>query len=260
METGVLLSWGCLTDRGLRRERNEDSFIAADPLFAVADGMGGHEAGEIASGICVRTLAEVDLEPDTSRPAAASGLQDALEQADRRIRQATGSRAGTTVSGVVLVAEQGQPYWLVFNIGDSRTYALSGGKFSQLTVDHSEVQELVDAGQLTAEAAALYPRRHVLTRALGAGESCSADFQLIPVRAGDRILMCSDGLSGEVPAEDIERILAAVTDPQEAAGALVRAALDAGGSDNVTAVVVDAQAGPRATPATAPQVSSADAG
>ena len=257
-EAGIVLSWGCLTDRGLRRERNEDSFLAADPLFAVADGMGGHEAGETASGICVRTLAKVDLQPDAGRAAAASDLQEALEQADGLIRQATGSRAGTTVSGVALVAEQGHPYWLVFNIGDSRTYALRAGEFSQLTVDHSEVQELVDGGQLTAAAAAIHPRRHVLTRALGAGERASADFQLIPAHAGDRILVCSDGLSGELAAADLQQILARATDPQEAAEALVRAALHAGGSDNVTAVVVDAGTGPRAAEPAPARISSAD--
>ncbi|HEY8295664.1 MAG TPA: protein phosphatase 2C domain-containing protein, partial [Micrococcaceae bacterium] len=132
----MMLSAGCRTDRGLRRERNEDSFLVADPLFAVADGMGGHEAGEIASGICVRTLAESSRQVPLTRTGAASDLQDALERADRRIREATGSRAGTTVSGVALVTEQGLSYWLVFNIGDSRTYLLSGGEFSQLSVDH----------------------------------------------------------------------------------------------------------------------------
>ncbi|HEY8296027.1 MAG TPA: serine/threonine-protein phosphatase, partial [Micrococcaceae bacterium] len=130
------------------------------------------------------------------------------------------------------------------------------------SVDHSEVQELVDGGQLTAAAAAVHPRRHVLTRALGAGESSQADFWLTPVHAGDRILICSDGLSGDVPDAEIEQILGSVRDPQEAAEALVSTALAAGGSDNVTAVVVDADRGTGSAEAraAAAQISSADGG
>lgn len=234
------LNCGYGTDRGLRREMNEDSFIAADPVFAVADGMGGHEAGEIASGICVRTLSEIPQLATGERDATAAVVQQYLLEADAGIREATGSRAGTTLSGVVVVEQSGVPYWLVLNIGDSRTYRLSQGKLSQVSVDHSEVQELVDAGEITKAEAAVHPRRHVVTRALGTGDETEADYWLLPVEEGDRILVCSDGLNGELDDEQISRILVAETDPQAAVDELIQAALRSGGRDNVTCIVVDA--------------------
>jgi len=234
------LNCGYGTDRGLRREMNEDSYIAADPVFAVADGMGGHEAGEIASGICVRTLAGIPQLATGERDATAAGLQQYLVQADADIREATGSRAGTTLTGVVVVEQRGVPYWLVMNIGDSRTYRLSQGTLSQVSVDHSEVQELVDAGEITKAEAAVHPRRHVVTRALGTGDETEADYWLLPVEEGDRMLVCSDGLNGELDDEQIAGILAGEPDPQAAVDQLIQAALRSGGRDNVTCIVVDA--------------------
>ncbi|WP_426976636.1 PP2C family protein-serine/threonine phosphatase [Pseudarthrobacter sp. O4] len=240
------LSCGYGTDRGLRREMNEDSFIAADPVFAVADGMGGHEAGEIASGICVRTLAGIPQLASGGRDATAGVVQEYLLLADASIREATGSRAGTTLSGVVVVEQLGIPYWLVVNIGDSRTYRLSQGTFSQVSVDHSEVQELVDAGQISRAEAAVHPRRHVVTRALGAGDETGADYWLLPVEEGDRILVCSDGLNGELDDGQIAAILGSEADPQAAVDELIQAALGSGGRDNVTCIVVDASNVPAA--------------
>ncbi len=240
-ESGFGLSYGYGTDRGLRRELNEDSFIASDPVFAVADGMGGHEAGEIASGLCVRTLGGYPQLASGIRTATAAELQECLLAADARIRSATGARAGTTLSGVVVVEQLGLPYWLVMNIGDSRTYRLSQGGFAQISVDHSEVQEMVDAGSITAEEAIVHPRRHVVTRALGTGDETEADFWLLPIHEGDRILVCSDGLTGELNDEHIFRILSTVGHPQDAVDALIQAALRSGGRDNVTVVVVDAK-------------------
>ena len=240
-ESGFGLSYGYGTDRGLRRELNEDSFIASDPVFAVADGMGGHEAGEIASGLCVRTLGSYPQLASGVRTATAAEVQDCLLAADGRIRSATGARAGTTLSGVVVVEQMGLPYWLVMNIGDSRTYLLSQGEFAQVSVDHSEVQEMVDAGSITAEEANVHPRRHVVTRALGTGDETEADFWLLPIHEGDRILVCSDGLTGELNDEYIFRILSTVGHPQDAVDALIQAALRSGGRDNVTVVVVDAK-------------------
>lgn len=237
---GLRLRCGYGTDRGLRREMNEDSFIASDPVFAVADGMGGHEAGEIASGICVRTLAQLPQLASGERDATAGVVQEYLLMADESIREATGSRAGTTLSGVVVVEQMGVPYWLVLNIGDSRTYRLSQGKLSQVSVDHSEVQELVDAGEITGAQAAVHPRRHVVTRALGTGHDSEADYWLLPVEEGDRILVCSDGLNGELSDDQITRILRSEADPQSAVDGLIQAALRSGGRDNVTCVVVDA--------------------
>ncbi|WP_026553910.1 PP2C family protein-serine/threonine phosphatase [Arthrobacter sp. 35W] len=238
--TGIRLGCGYNTDRGLRRELNEDSFLASDPVFAVADGMGGHEAGEVASRECIATLGQSAALASGSRSATASDLQEVLRQADARIRALTDSRAGTTVSGVVLVEERGVPYWLVFNVGDSRTYRLSQGRFEQISVDHSEVQELVDGGFITAAEALVHPRRHVVTRALGAGDNTEADFWLMPVEEGDRLLVCSDGLTGEVGDEAIHRMLSTIAHPQDAVDALIHAALRHGGRDNVTVIIVDA--------------------
>ena len=237
---GLRLRCGYGTDRGLRREVNEDSFIATDPVFAVADGMGGHEAGDIASGICVRTLAELPQVKTGVRDATAALLQEYVLMADAGIRHATGSRAGTTLSGVVVVEEMDGPYWLVLNIGDSRTYRYNHGKLTQVSVDHSEVQELFDAGHITEAEAAVYPRRHVVTRALGTGDDSEADYWLLPLEDGDRMLVCSDGLNGELSDEQIAGILNSEADPQSAVDLLIQAALLSGGRDNITAIVVDA--------------------
>ncbi|WDF34309.1 protein phosphatase 2C domain-containing protein [Arthrobacter agilis] len=238
------LAVGFGTDRGLRRELNEDSFIALQPVFAVADGMGGHEAGEVASSICVRTLAASGIIGTRTPPFTAGDLEELIREADHRIRSEADGHAGTTLTGVVLVEESGAPHWLFFNVGDSRTYRLSNGTFGQISVDHSEVQELVDTGRITEEQARTHPRRHVVTRALGTGDDAEADFWLMPVEEGDRLLLCSDGLSGEITDEGICTILSTVEDPQEASDELIAAALRSGARDNVTVIVVDATAAP----------------
>jgi protein phosphatase len=240
-EPGFRLSYGYGTDRGLSRELNEDSLIARDPVFAVADGMGGHEAGEIASGLCVRTLARMPQLAPGVRSANPVALQTCVLAADSEIRNATGGRAGTTLAGVVVAEHMGFPYWLVMNIGDSRTYRLCGGDFTQISVDHSEVQELVEAGRITPEEATVHPHRNVVTRALGTGGENEADFWLLPMQDGDRMLVCSDGLTGELSDEDMYRILSTVEEPQDAVDALIQEALLSGGRDNVTAIVVDAR-------------------
>ncbi|NUS37305.1 MAG: serine/threonine-protein phosphatase [Pseudarthrobacter sp.] len=258
---GLSLTYGYGTDRGLRRELNEDSYIASDPVFAVADGMGGHEAGEIASGLCVRTLAAMPQLATGERSITASVLQQYLVRADTSIREATGARAGTTLTGAVVVEQMGMPYWLVMNIGDSRTYRLSQGQLEQISVDHSEVQELVDAGEITAQEATVHPRRHVVTRALGTGDETEADYWLLPVEEGDRLLVCSDGLTGELSDDEILLILGTVAQPQDAVDTLIQAALRSGGRDNVTAIVVDARnvANDDGSGTTAPRYGSDDA-
>lgn len=238
---GFTVTCGYGTDRGLSRELNEDSLIAVDPVFAVADGMGGHEAGEIASALCVQTLGNMSQLAAGVRSATAVAVQECILAADSEIRNATGGRAGTTLSGVVVAEHMGVAYWLVMNIGDSRTYRLSGGEFRQISVDHSEVQELVEAGRITREEATVHPRRHVVTRALGTGGENEADFWLLPIQDGDRILVCSDGLTGELSDEHMFRILSTMEKPQDAVDALIKEALLSGGRDNVTAIVVDAR-------------------
>ncbi|MFB9074729.1 PP2C family protein-serine/threonine phosphatase [Citricoccus parietis] len=233
------LNYGFGSHRGLRRQLNEDSLVVTGNLFAVADGMGGHEAGEVASRICVETLAAGVKE--VRNDLTADELQQLMVTADQAIRRVGGSRAGTTLAGVAIVRELQGLYWMVFNVGDSRTYRLSEGEFEQVSVDHSEVQEMVDEGYLTDEEARHHPRRHVITRALGTGEASVSDFWMLSVHDGDRLMVCSDGLTSEVPDEEIRRELAENHSPQDAVDALIRRALDGGGRDNITVIVVDVE-------------------
>ena len=230
--------WGAVTDTGSVRRLNEDSYLAEYPVFVVADGMGGHEAGERASAEAVAAVRGLLGAPTVSP----RDVQERLADAEARVRAIPtrpGRSAGTTVTGVVVVEQGGEPYWLVLNVGDSRTYRLSGGRLEQVSVDHSEIQELLDAGELTVEEAAHHPLRHVVTRALGAGAELAADFWLLPIERHDRILVCSDGLTSEVADMQIAEILLAESQPGAAAQRLVDAALEAGGRDNVTVLVVD---------------------
>ena len=149
-------------------------------------------------------------------------------------------RAGTTLSGVVIASVDGMGYWLAVNIGDSRTYRFADAELEQITVDHSVVQELIDAGELTPEDASTDRRRNIITRAIGASSTGDADYWLFPAELGDRIIVCSDGLTSELPDRRIREILSTTADPQEAAEALVAEALQAGGRDNITVVIADA--------------------
>ena len=258
LEPRLALTVGFGTDRGLRRELNEDAFLAQDPVFMVADGMGGHEAGEVASQLCIQTLREAPVLAHGTHRATARQIQQVIERADWRIRQATGARAGTTLSGAVLIEISAVPYWLVANVGDSRTYRLSrSGGLTQISVDHSEVRELIEAGEITPEEALVHPRRHVVTRALGTGEDAEADFWLLPVEDGDRLLVCSDGLTSELRDAEIHGILTSRQHPQDAVDALIDAAIRAGGRDNVTVIVVDVRdaADLLGLPETAPRLS-----
>ncbi|WP_120003698.1 PP2C family protein-serine/threonine phosphatase [Nesterenkonia muleiensis] len=231
---------------GLRRELNEDSFVVSGRLFVVADGMGGHEAGEVASSLAVQALAE-GWESHAGQ-VGQQEIQRFLDDADARIRQATDSKAGTTLSGAVVVEAEdkdtgedtnGQWQWLVFNIGDSRTYLLNDGALIRLTRDHSQVQELVDSGMITAEEVHSHPQRNVITRALGAGDVWGADFTRATVAAGQRLLVCSDGLTGELTDEQIGQILNAGRNAQETVDWLIHQSLRHGGRDNVTVILVD---------------------
>ncbi|MGV8908711.1 MAG: PP2C family protein-serine/threonine phosphatase [Propionicimonas sp.] len=235
----VCTRWGAASDIGVKRALNEDHHLAQPPIFVVADGMGGHDAGELASAEAVDALASlVGLRAVTGRQ-----VQRCLSEAQLRIRAietVPGRGAGTTITGVVISEQDGVPYWLILNLGDSRTYRLAGGELEQISVDHSEVQEMIDEGELTVIQASHHPRRHVVTRALGVGTEHEADFWMIPIVEHDRILVCSDGLTDEVQDAQISRILLTEASPQTAAELLVEAALAAGGRDNVTVLVVDA--------------------
>ncbi|MFJ6417940.1 PP2C family protein-serine/threonine phosphatase [Paeniglutamicibacter sp. NPDC091659] len=346
---------GALTDIGLRRAVNEDAVLSARSIFAVADGMGGHEAGDLASRLCIETLAEIAVDPAAVGPSGLPHAQAVLaqvERADAMIRSAIGSRGGTTLCALALVScEPGGGTWpqekpvattlelpvqpdaaaapeadvsparyletvqeahvhpgdavfhhgtagaaepvpttdvlpyvpvpgagtpavtrlddgeqdsaaqadaplghasrnpepghepavrlMLLNVGDSRGYRLREGKLTQLTLDHSAVQELIDAGTITEAEARIHPQRNLITRALGAGGNSVPDSQFHEPVAGDRYLLCSDGLTGEVDPAGIERILSQTPDRAEAMARLVDAALASGGRDNISVVIVD---------------------
>jgi serine/threonine protein phosphatase PrpC len=242
----VELHHGARTDVGLVREVNEDAFLAAPPVFVVADGMGGHDGGDVASRIVVeefQRLADTGYDPAHGADQAAA----TLAECQRRIseygaqRVASGqarAHAGTTVVAALLV-DDGGPQWLLVNLGDSRVYRLAGERLEQVSVDHSLVQEMVDAGTLTPEDAAHHPERHVITRALGGPEPAQADYFLLPLASAERLLLCSDGISGMIGDDEIAEVLIGADDPRDAADQLVERALAAGGRDNATAVVVD---------------------
>jgi protein phosphatase len=231
------LSWGSRSDVGLVRGHNEDSFLVQDPVFAVCDGVGGHAAGEVASAIAVRTISQ--LAPDTADDAR---LGAAIEEANSAIISAAQSGQGRdgmgcTASAVVIDGSR----MAVAHVGDSRVYLLSGGVLVRITHDHSYVEELVDAGEITADEARVHPSRSIITRALGSDPDMYADHFTLDVHAGDRIIICSDGLSSMVPDAKIESVAISCATPQAAADTLVSAALEGGGHDNVTVIIVDVE-------------------
>lgn len=232
---GATTTFGSRTDVGCVRDHNEDSLVVTPPLFAVADGMGGHAAGEVASEIAVNVLAE--CAPGHPSP---EELSHAVQEANRAIihaaREGKGRKGmGTTMTAAMLEGER----LLVAQVGDSRAYLLHQGKLQQLTRDHSLMADMIEAGQLTPEEARTHPHRSVITRALGSDPYTKPDLYEINVEAGDRLLICSDGLSGMVCDSDIEATLARVSDPQRCASQLVNEAIANGGHDNVTVIVVD---------------------
>lgn len=232
---GQDISFGSRTDIGYVRDHNEDSLIIIPPLFAVADGMGGHEAGEIASEITVNTLAE--LAPSHLD---AEGLTAAVEAANYNVmkapRQGIGRDGmGTTLTAAMLEGER----LLIAQVGDSRAYLLHKGHLQQITRDHSLMADLIEAGQITPEEARVHPNRSVITRAIGSDIHMRPDIYELNVDTGDRILLCSDGLSSMISNNAIESIMRRQSDAQHCADELVTAALENGGADNVTVVVAD---------------------
>jgi protein phosphatase len=244
----LTLAWAALTDTGHRREVNEDSLVSVPPIFAVADGMGGHSAGDVASAAVVGRLAEFAERSEGDAAAINRALSLAVDDMARG-EGVTDLGTGTTVTGVSLVIESGNPQWIVFNIGDSRVYQLVSGVLEQVTVDHSVVQELVDAGRITREEADVHPHGNVITRAVGFHEPPIPDFRILPVIPGMRILVCSDGLTKELTPYGIRHFLLSNPQPADAAHALVTAALENGGRDNVTVIVLDVVPAAEAEPA-----------
>ncbi len=225
---------------GKVRTLNEDSLVVLEGVvYAVADGMGGHAAGEVASRIAVQRLAQLDgahgLRPGDIASAIAEAndliLMSSVEHPERR-------GMGTTVSGIAVVQVGGAAHWAVFNVGDSRVYRFADGVLVQVTTDHSEVEELLAAGQITGEQARSHPNRNVITRSLGTDPGPKPDLWVFPPRPVECFLICSDGLTSELDDDQIARVLREHPDADTAASVLVQAAVDAGGSDNVTVVVV----------------------
>ena len=238
-----LLAVGVATDVGAVRKHNEDAARAEGSVFVVADGMGGHAAGEVASGIAADTMVELSARPDLR----ADDIVGQVGEANRRILDSAEKHPeqagmGTTVTGLAAVSADGDWHWVVFNLGDSRVYRYVDGELTQVTADHSEVWELVERGALSPEQAQRHPGRNIVTRSLGRDPMGMVDTWELAPEAGDVFLVCSDGLSNELSSEQIRAVLAERTDAQSAADELVRQAVAAGGRDNVTAIVVANQA------------------
>lgn len=228
-------TFGSRTDVGCVREHNEDSLVVAPPLYVVCDGMGGHAAGEVASEIAVNVIA--DRAPATPDAAA---LGQAVEEANLAIIQAAREGVGRAGMGCTCTAAMLENERLVVaQVGDSRAYLLHGGVLQQITRDHSLMADFIEAGQITPEEARVHPQRSVITRALGSDPRTQPDLFEINVSTGDRLLICSDGLTSMIEDYEIEDILNRTPDPQIAASKLVNAAVAAGGHDNVTVIVVN---------------------
>jgi serine/threonine protein phosphatase PrpC len=249
------LRWGAATDPGRIRPDNEDNLLAEPNIFVVADGMGGHRAGEVASALAVDLLRSrlsapgADLEHVVAAIADVNGdiYRAAVENPEQQ-------GMGTTVTALAVIAtasdepdettdeassETPAEQLALINVGDSRTYLLRHGRLRRVTVDHSYVQELVATGHITDDEARTHPRRNIVTRALGIDPAVRVDAWTLPIVRGDRFLLCSDGLVDEVRDDDIVSVLETVTEPQAAADELVALANRQGGRDNITVIVVD---------------------
>ena len=245
-------AWGSASDTGRVRQANEDSFLVVDGLFAVADGMGGHQAGEVASHLALESL------QSGFTAAGTDILVRAVEDANRiLVERSTAdpelAGMGTTLVAMALVEASGRDAIGVVNVGDSRLYLLSDGNLAQITEDHSLVATMERQGRLTAAEAAVHPQRNILTRALGIDGTVLVDsWEILPV-IGDRYLICSDGLFNEVDESRIAATLRRLADPNEASRELIRLANEGGGRDNITCVIVDvvddAGRDPKADPA-----------
>ena len=236
------LVFAAATDVGRMRKNNEDSYLSSQPVAAVADGMGGHSAGEVASAIAIEELAALGSRgPWENETAATDDLKQAILRANRRIRETAAGDRKLNGMGTTLVAllEDGDMVH-VANVGDSRGYLLRQGELSQVTVDHSLVQELVDDGRLSPEDAERHPQRSVITRALGIDPEVEFDLFTYKLQVGDRLLLCSDGLSDVVEPAQIRNVLLRVRNSHQAARKLVTVANEQGGPDNITVIVVDA--------------------
>jgi len=243
------LRWGAATHEGRMRAQNEDHHFAGEGLFVVADGMGGHLAGEVASEIAVDRLRHnLPPEDENSLDDVVAAITEAnTEIYDGSLHNPDQAGMGTTITAIAVVEDHhdGQVFGIA-NVGDSRSYVMRHGRLRQVTIDHSFVQELVAEGAISREEARHHPRRNIVTRALGIEPAVRVDSWTMPIFQGDRFVLCSDGLVDEVADADIAAVLLEHPDPGDAAQALVDAANEAGGRDNITVVVVDVLEGDEA--------------
>lgn len=236
---GIELTWGAATHVGKARRLNEDSYLAQPGAFLVADGMGGHQAGDVASKLIVDAVRDLvsDEVPDISI------IGDVVLRANDTVRlhatEAGHEGMGSTLVGAFLVRNADEDSVVIVNVGDSRCYALIDGSLEQVTKDHSHVQELIDSGEISAETAAVHPDRNVVTRAIGIEGSVAGDFFVVPPLARVRLMLCSDGVSSELTDERMAEVLNANDDPSKAASGLIAAVLEGRAGDNATAIVVD---------------------
>jgi protein phosphatase len=232
------LRYAVRSDVGLVREGNEDSGYAGPHLLAVADGVGGHAAGEVASAATITTIAALDAED--SGPDLVSTLAGAVAAANLRLQELISSDPSIEGMGTTLTALLwSEGYAALCHIGDSRAYLLRDGQFIQITHDHTLVQSLVDMGKITAEDVATHPHRSLLLRALDGRTIAETDLALLETYLGDRYLLCSDGLSGVVSEQTLHQVLASVRDLDEVTSRLVELAIEGGGPDNITCIVAD---------------------
>jgi PPM family protein phosphatase len=240
----TVLRSGSATDVGRVRKVNQDLPLESTNLYAVADGMGGHVGGEVAAQVAVDALLRV-----FSREPTRAGLLNAFAQANSAVWEEGQEHSelrgmGTTLTAIALVGgDDGRDTLALANVGDSRAYLYSDDQIVQVTADHSLAEERMRHGEMTEEEAAVHPQRHILTRALGVSTEVEADMWELQLRSGDRLVLCSDGLSNELTSEELAEVLARVPDPGEAAHQLVDIANEHGGSDNITVVVVDVLVG-----------------
>lgn len=238
----MIVRHGAASSIGLVRRQNEDSYVAGDGVWAVCDGMGGAQAGEVASEAACRAISGLAM------GSSADDLQSRVAQANAEIfnlalSESTLQGMGTTLTAAVWDGEQ----LTLAHVGDSRAYLLRSGALEQLTRDHSLVGEMVRQGRLTLEEAAVHPHRSVITRALGTEEHVEPDITRVPLQVADRLVLCSDGLTGQVADGRLAELLGQAAEPQAAAQALVKEALANGGDDNVTVVVLFVEAGDAAS-------------
>lgn len=260
----IACMWGAVSDKGTERETNQDSYIGNGLLFAVADGLGGYEGGQLASRLAVNVLLretfQASLPANWPQPPDRADkhnqfspgthrLHQAFQQANREIVTKSQSDLSLAAMSTTLCAMQlhseagtGAKYFSLANVGDSRIYLLSGPKLHQITIDHTYVNDLVRGGLITEEEAAVHKQRHELTRVLGNFfpiDTLKVDVWEVAAQPGDRYMLCTDGLALDVPDSLIFKLLNKYSNPQEAANMLLKAALDAGGRDNITVLVID---------------------